>query len=148
MSQYYSTETGLLTISDNTSLPLNMFDCSDAEDRQFAHGVISGIRALAEMQLTTTEIALTSALALLQNAPQSHMHLQQIKNSLIWQLSLRNHAEAENDYGRLVSDILPFFDSLAQQHVECLSRFRSLNPMVLQLPELYKELFLAEPTAQ
>ncbi|KAH7727701.1 steroid hormone receptor [Aphelenchoides avenae] len=145
MSQYYNSDVGLLSISGGLSLPVNMFACSDEEDRQFAHGVISGIQTLAAMQLTNTEIALLSSLTLLHNAPQSQMYVEQIKTSLMWQLSLRlNPSHAEGEYARLINDILPFFDSLSQQHIECLSRFRSLNPMALQLPELYKELFLAE----
>ncbi|KAH7712115.1 putative nuclear hormone receptor HR3-like protein [Aphelenchoides avenae] len=144
VSRSYNSDAGLLAILGGRVLPVNALNCSDEGDRQFAQGVLSGMQMLATMQLTKTETALFASFTLLHNLPESQMHVEQIKTALVWQMSHRLcpcHAWVE--YARLMNDILPFLKLLSEQHVECASKLQSINP-ALQLPQLYKELFVIE----
>lgn len=130
ISQCYTSDAGLVSILRGLSLHDSTFNCSE---RQFAHSIISGIQTLAAMQLTNTEMTLFASFAPLQNSPQSQTHVEQINTALIWQLSHRLcpcHACVE--YARLTSDILPLFDMLSMQHVECVARLQSLDPTTLK----------------
>jgi hypothetical protein len=141
ISQHYNMENDTLTIDDVT-LPIQLFNCSDPNDMEFGRELIQCIHSLAAFRLNNREIALLSAIVLMDSSDSQQDFVIKVREHLYAEFASRFEETPLALYNRLWN-LVNRLRGLSRRHIVCLSNFERSVPehVVQELPPLYKELF-------
>jgi hypothetical protein len=130
-----------LTIDDVT-LPIQLFNCSDSNDMEFGRELIQCIHALSTFRLNNREIALLSAIVLMDSSDSQQDFVLKVREYLYAEFALRFEEGPLLLFNRLWT-LITRLRELSRRHVMCLSRFQRTvtKDATQELPPLYKELF-------
>lgn len=144
LSREFNLDTNHVTLVD-TQMPVSHFACSDPAEHQFGLNVIEVVRQLAALRLSLTEAALFSACILMQSAEGYHSFLEKLHDHLRHAMATRLEENNPELFGRLF-ELADTLAGLQHQHSSMLLQLRSSAPsLVDSFPQLYTELFLAQP---
>lgn len=119
-----------------------MFNCSDLNDMEFGRELIQCIHALASFRLNNREIALLSAIVLMDSSDTQQDFVNKVRECLYTEFATRFDELPLTLYNRLWS-LVTRLRELSRRHIICLNRFQRTVPehVSQDLPPLYKELF-------
>ncbi|KAI6182358.1 putative nuclear hormone receptor HR3 [Aphelenchoides bicaudatus] len=139
ISQHYNMANETLTV-DDVALPIKCFSCADLEDMEFGRELIQCIHLLASFHLNNTEIALLSAIVLMNSSETQKDFVLKTQQCLYTEFSARFEESPQALLNRLLS-LVGRLNELSRRHILCLNRFQSGGHHQVDLPPLYKELF-------
>jgi hypothetical protein len=139
ISQHYNMDNETLTVDDVT-LPIKCFNCADPEDMDFGRELIQCLHLLASFRLNSTEIALLSAIVLMNSSESQKDFVLKTQQCLYTEFSGRFEESPQLLLNRLLN-LVERLNDLSRRHILCLNRFQNNGRNPVDLPPLYKELF-------